>query len=79
MNRFEMEKEIEENIKGIGYKNEDNTLNEEGKILKDIYLRELNLDTNLINNEKYREKLTNIYILIELKNKKLMSIFKEKK
>lgn len=62
MNRFEMEKEIEENIKGIGYKNEDNTLNEEGKILKDIYLGELNLDTNLINNEKYREKLTNIYI-----------------
>ena len=51
MNRFEMEKEIEENIKGIGYKNEDNTLNEEGKILKDIYLGELNLDTNLINNE----------------------------
>jgi len=43
MNRLEMEKEIEDNIKGIGYKNEDNTLNEEGKILKDIYLRELNL------------------------------------
>lgn len=62
MNRLEMEKEIEENIKGIGYKNEDNTLNEEGKILKDIYSTELKLDTNLINNEKYREKLTNIYI-----------------
>ena len=52
MNRFEMEKEIEENIKGIGYKNEDNTLNEEGKILKDIYSTELKLETNLINNEK---------------------------
>ena len=62
MNRLEMEKEIEENIKGIGYKNEDNTLNEEGKILKDIYSTELNLETNLINNEKYREKLTNINI-----------------
>lgn len=62
MNRLEMEKEIEENIKGIGYKNEDNTLNEEGKILKDIYSTELKLETNLINNEKYREKLTNIYI-----------------
>ena len=62
MNRLEMEKEIEDNIKGIGYKNEDNTLNEEGKILKDIYSTELNLETNLINNEKYREKLTNIYI-----------------
>ena len=62
MNRFEMEKEIEDNIKGIGYKNEDNTLNEEGKILKDIYSTELKLETNLINNEKYREKLTKIYI-----------------
>ena len=62
MNRLEMEKEIEENIKGIGYKNEDNTLNEEGKILKDIYSTELKLETNLINNEKYREKLTKIYI-----------------
>ena len=62
MNRLEMEKEIEENIKGIGYKNEDNTLNEEGKILKDIYSTELKLETNLISNEKYREKLTNIYI-----------------
>jgi len=62
MNRLEMEKEIEENIKGIGYKNEDNTLNEEGKILKDIYSTELKLETNLISNEKYREKLRNIYI-----------------
>jgi len=62
MNRLEMEKEIEENIKGIGYKNEDNTLNEEGKILKDIYSTELKLETNLISNEKYGEKLRKIYI-----------------
>lgn len=62
MDRLEMEKEIEDNIKGIGYRNEDNSLNEEGKILKNIYSGELKLDTNLINNEKYREKLTNIYI-----------------
>ena len=34
MNRFEMEKEIEDNIIGIGYKNEDSTLNEEGKVIK---------------------------------------------
>jgi hypothetical protein len=78
MNRLEMEKEIEENIKGIGYKNEDNTLNEEGKILKDIYSGELNLDTNLINNEKYREKLTNIYINRIEKQKINVNFQKEK-
>lgn len=78
MNRLEMEKEIEDNIKGIGYKNEDNTLNEEGKILKDIYSGELNLDTNLINNEKYREKLTNIYINRIEKQKININFQKEK-
>ena len=78
MNRFEMEKEIEDNIIGIGYKNEDNTLNEEGKVLKDIYLAELNLDTNLINNEKYREKLTNIYINRIEKQKININFQKEK-
>lgn len=78
MNRLEMEKEIEENIKGIGYKNEDNTLNEEGKILKDIYSTELNLETNLINNEKYREKLTNIYINRIEKQKININFQKEK-
>ena len=78
MNRLEMEKEIEENIKGIGYKNEDNTLNEEGKILKDIYSTELKLETNLINNEKYREKLTNIYINRIEKQKININFQKEK-
>ena len=78
MNRFEMEKEIEDNIIGIGYKNEDSTLNEEGKVLKDIYLAELNLDTNLINNEKYREKLTNIYINRIEKQKININFQKEK-
>lgn len=78
MNRLEMEKEIEDNIKGIGYKNEDNTLNEEGKILKDIYSTELNLETNLINNEKYREKLTNIYINRIEKQKININFQKEK-
>jgi len=78
MNRLEMEKEIEDNIKGIGYKNEDNTLNEEGKILKDIYSGELNLDTNLINNEKYREKLTKIYINRIEKQKININFQKEK-
>ena len=78
MNRLEMEKEIEENIKGIGYKNEDNTLNEEGKILKDIYSTELKLETNLINNEKYREKLTKIYINRIEKQKININFQKEK-
>lgn len=78
MNRFEMEKEIEDNIKGIGYKNEDNTLNEEGKILKDIYSTELKLETNLINNEKYREKLTKIYINRIEKQKININFQKEK-
>lgn len=78
MNRLEIEKEIEDNIKGIGYKNEDNTLNEEGKILKDIYSTELNLETNLINNEKYREKLTNIYINRIEKQKININFQKEK-
>lgn len=78
MNRLEMEKEIEDNIIGIGYRNEDNTLNEEGKILKDIYSGELNLDTNLINNEKYREKLTNIYINRIEKQKININFQKEK-
>lgn len=78
MNRLEMEKEIEDNIKGIGYKNEDNTLNEEGKILKDIYSTELKLETNLINNEKYREKLTKIYINRIEKQKININFQKEK-
>ena len=38
MNKLEIGKEIEDNIKGMGYKNADNSLNEEGKILKNIYL-----------------------------------------
>lgn len=78
MDRLEMEKEIEDNIKGIGYKNEDNTLNEEGKILKDIYSTELKLETNLINNEKYREKLTKIYINRIEKQKININFQKEK-
>lgn len=78
MNRLEMEKEIEENIKGIGYKNEDNTLNEEGKILKDIYSTELKLETNLFNNEKYREKLRKIYIN-RIENQKININFQKEK
>lgn len=35
MGRLEMEKEIEDNLKGIGYKNDDNSLSEEGQISKE--------------------------------------------
>ena len=62
MDRLEMEKEIEDNIKGIGYKNDDNSLSEEGQILKNIYSTELRLDTTLTQNEKYKEDLISLYI-----------------
>ena len=62
MGRLEMEKEIEDNIKGIGYKNDDNSLSEEGQILKNIYSTELRLDTTLTQNEKYKEDLISLYI-----------------
>ena len=62
MDRLEMEKEIEDNIKGIGYKNDDNSLSEEGQILKNIYSTELKLDTSLTQNEKYKEDLISLYI-----------------
>ena len=61
MNKLEIGKEIEDNIKGMGYKNADNSLNEEGKILKNIYLNEFSLDTNLIQNIKYEKQLIEIY------------------
>ena len=62
MGRLEMEKEIEDNLKGIGYKNDDNSLSEEGQILKNIYSTELKLDTTLTQNEKYKEDLISLYI-----------------
>ena len=62
MGRLEMEKEIEDNLKGIGYKNDDNSLSEEGQILKNIYSTELRLDTTLTQNEKYKEDLISLYI-----------------
>ena len=62
MDRLEMEKEIEDNLKGIGYKNDDNSLSEEGQILKNIYSTELRLDTTLTQNEKYKEDLISLYI-----------------
>ena len=61
MNKLEIGKEIEDNIKGMGYKNADNSLNKEGKILKNIYLNEFSLDTNLIQNIKYEKQLIEIY------------------
>ena len=42
LNKKELEKEIEKNIKNIGYCDE-KSLNSEGKILKELYLKELNL------------------------------------
>ena len=68
LNKKELEKEIEKNIKNIGYCDE-KSLNSEGKILKELYLKELNLGVfkNTISKD-----IENIYLnRIEREKKKL--------
>jgi hypothetical protein len=68
LNKKELEKEIEKNIKNIGYCDE-KSLNSEGEILKDLYLKELNL--GIIKNTISKD-IENIYLnRIEREKKKL--------
>ena len=68
LNKKELEKEIEKNIKNIGYCDE-KSLNSEGEILKDRYLKELNL--GIIKNTISKD-IENIYLnRIEREKKKL--------
>ena len=68
LDKKELEKEIEKNIKNIGYCDE-KSLNSEGEILKDLYLKELNL--GIIKNTISKD-IENIYLnRIEREKKKL--------
>ena len=62
LDKKELEKEIEKNIKNIGYCDE-KSLSFEGEILKELYLKELNLGTIV---QKVQEKRKNV-ILIQIK------------
>ena len=69
LDKKELEKEIEKNIKNIGYCDE-KSLSFEGEILKELYLKELNLGTS---RNAISKDVENIYlnrinlILIQIK------------
>ena len=74
LNKKELEKEIEKNIKNIGYCDE-KSLNSEGEILKDLYLKELNL--GIIKNTISKD-IENIYLNRIEREKKKLNIDTEK-
>ena len=74
LNKKELEKEIEKNIKNIGYCDE-KSLNSEGEILKDLYLKELNL--GIIKNTISKD-VENIYLNRIAREKKKLNIDTEK-
>ena len=74
LNKKELEKEIEKNIKNIGYCDE-KSLNSEGEILKNLYLKELNL--GIIKNTISKD-IENIYLNRIEREKKKLNIDTEK-
>lgn len=74
LNKKELEKEIEKSIKNIGYCDE-KSLNLEGEILKDLYLKELNL--GIIKNTISKD-IENIYLNRIEREKKKLNIDTEK-
>jgi len=74
LDKKELEKEIEKNIKNIGYCDE-KSLNSEGEILKDLYLKELNL--GIIKNTISKD-IENIYLNRIEREKKKLNIDTEK-
>ena len=74
LNKKELEKEIEKNIKNIGYCDE-KSLNSEGEILKELYLKELNLGPS---KNSISKDIENIYLNRIAREKKKLNIDTDK-
>ena len=74
LNKKELEKEIEKNIKNIGYCDE-KSLNSEGEILKELYLKELNLGAT---RNAISKDVENIYLNRIVREKKKLNIDTDK-
>lgn len=61
MNREDLLKEIEENVKKIGYEDKNGKLTMDGEILRDIYLDKLTLGSSVTKDSLEKDKLEDIY------------------
>ena len=61
MNREDLLKEIEENVKKIGYEDKNGKLTMDGEILRDIYLDKLTLGSSVTEDSLEKDKLEDIY------------------